>query len=125
METVQNIQEQIRELGLTECSKILSERTDIPDLLNAMDRFVLPSTVEGLGIVLIEAQKMKLPCIVSNTVPKAATISNLVKRLDLNLPEETWAREIIDFFVDDVRYHGVEEWDMKHVIKQLEAIYGE
>lgn len=122
-DTMPEVQAQIRQLGLDACSKILSYRTDIPDLLNAMDRFVLPSTYEGLGIVLIEAQKMKLPCVASDVVPDAATISNLVKKLDLNLPPEVWAKEIEEFSVEEVCYHGLEEWDMKNVINKLETIY--
>ena len=51
---------------------ILSKRTDIPDLMNAMDKFVFPSNYEGLGIVLIEAQKIGLECVISHVVPDAA-----------------------------------------------------
>lgn len=122
-DTMPKVQQQMKQLGLDACSKILSYRTDIPDLLNAMDRFVLPSTYEGLGIVLIEAQKMKLPCVASDVVPDAATISNLVKKLDLKLPPEIWAKEIEEFSVEDIQYHGLEDWDMKNVINKLETIY--
>lgn len=34
---------------------ILSNRTDVPELMQAMDVFVFPSKFEGLGIVLVEA----------------------------------------------------------------------
>ncbi len=122
-ELLENVKDKIQKLGMESRSKILSYRTDIPDLLSAMDCFVLPSEYEGLGIVLIEAQKMQLPCVVSDTVPNAATISNLVKRVSLNKSVEIWAKEIEEPFKKSVKYSGLEEWDMKYIVKQLEAIY--
>lgn len=117
------IERQLKELGLEKCSKILSYISDIPDLLGAMDRFVFPSIFEGLGIVLIEAQKAGLSCIVSDAVPKAAIVSNLVKQLDLKFSADQWAEETMNWNVDSVKYCGIEDWDMKRVILRLEEIY--
>lgn len=117
------IEEKVKRLGLEKNCRIFSCRTDVPDLLSAMDRFVFPSYYEGLGIALIEAQKMKLPCVVSSTVPGAAEISNLVKRMELSLTAEEWAKEIAELSVETVQYQGLEEWDMNHVIKKLEMFY--
>lgn len=113
----------LKRMGLEESYKILSNRTDIPDLMNAMDVFVFPSKFEGLGIVLIEAQKMGVKCIVSDRVPRAATVSNLVKTLNLNLPPEKWAEETINFDVRAVEYSGIKEWDINCVVRRLESFY--
>lgn len=121
--TQKQTEEQLKKLGLEKNYKILSQRTDIPDLLNAMDKFVFPSTFEGLGIALIEAQKAGLPCIVSSAVPEAATVSNLVKKLDLGAGAEVWAEEVERFCVDSVVYDGIEEWDMEQIIRSLEKLY--
>lgn len=121
--TQKQTEEQLKKLGLEKNYKILSQRTDIPDLLNAMDKFVFPSTSEGLGIALIEAQKAGLPCIVSSAVPEAATVSNLVKKLDLGAGAEVWAEEVERFCVDSVVYDGIEEWDMEQIIRSLEKLY--
>ena len=119
----EQIENQINKHGLESCCKILSRRTDIPDLLGAMDKFVFPSVYEGLGIVLIEAQKAGLECIISEAVPNEAIVSNLVKKLDLSLSAEVWAEEVMDFNVDSVEYCGMDAWDMNSVIKKLEHIY--
>ena len=113
----------LKELGLEGKYMILSNRTDIPDLMNAMDKFVFPSNYEGLGIVLIEAQKIGLECVISHVVPDAAIVSNLVKRVDLKASAAHWAEEILNFHVDETRYFGIEEWDMKQVVLRLEEYY--
>lgn len=122
-EEAAGIKEKVKRLGLEKNCRILSCRTDVPDLLSAMDCFVFPSRYEGLGIALIEAQKMKLPCVVSSTVPQAAEISNLVKRVELSASAEEWAQEIAGHSVETIEYHGLDEWDMAQVIKKLEAFY--
>ena len=114
---------QLKQLGLENRYKILSNRTDIPDLMNCMDKFLFPSKYEGLGIVLIEAQKIGLECIISSVVPDAAIVSNLIKKVDLRESAEVWAEEIVNFSVDHVTYQKIEEWDMKQVVLRLEEIY--
>lgn len=42
-------------------------RTDIPDVLNAIDCYCLPSLWEGLSIALLEAMAMKKPVVVTPT----------------------------------------------------------
>ena len=101
---------------------ILSNRSDIPDLLNAMDIFVFPSLHEGLGISLIEAQKMKLPCFVSEIIPQAAIISNLVTKLPLN-DSQKWVDTILNFKgIKNVELND-SDWNIEEIIKKLEKIY--
>ena len=122
-ETLDDVWEKVNCLGMENHCKILSYRTDVPDLLNEMDCFVLPSLYEGLPVVLIEAQKMQVPCVVSSSVTKAVQISNLVKTLDLEAGVEAWAKEIENSAVEEVRYDGLEVWDMNNVVRRLEMIY--
>ena len=44
---------------------LLGYRTDIAELLNASDIFVLPSFREGLSVALMEAMASGMPCIAS------------------------------------------------------------
>ena len=117
------IEEKIRNKGLEKRCLILEERTDVPRLMKIMDVFVFPSLYEGLGIVLIEAQKSKIPCIVSDKIPDNAIISNLVKKVNLKDSIEKWTDEIINFSIDDIRYTNLEDWNINNVINKLERIY--
>ncbi|MCU4311793.1 glycosyltransferase [Acinetobacter variabilis] len=49
------LEELIKGLHISNCVELLGKRSDIPDLLNAADFFVLPSKHEGLPTVVIEA----------------------------------------------------------------------
>jgi glycosyltransferase involved in cell wall biosynthesis len=51
------------DLGLAGQAHFLGQRQDVPDLLKAMDIFVLPSYSEGLSLALLEAMAAGLPVI--------------------------------------------------------------
>ena len=53
------------EMGLAGRVHFLGQRPDIPDLLAALDIFVLPSHSEGVSLALLEAMAAGLPVIVS------------------------------------------------------------
>lgn len=55
----------VRELSLTPWVNFLGYRDDIPDLLAALDIFVLPSHSEGISRSLLEAMATGLPVVVS------------------------------------------------------------
>lgn len=70
-------------------------RSDVPELLQAMDCFVFPSLYEGLPVTLIEAQAAGLPCIVSDGVPIECDKTGLVTRIPLPAGTAHWAEETL------------------------------
>ena len=70
-------------------------RSDVADLMQAMDVFVFPSNYEGLPVTMVEAQAAGLPCIISDKVPAECIKTNLVKQLPLTASTEEWVHEII------------------------------
>lgn len=54
--------------------KLLGFRTDIPDILQASDIFVFPSSFEGLSVALMEAVAVKLPVVCSRVRGNTDTV---------------------------------------------------
>ena len=89
------IAQTVRAKGLRDRVIFTGMRTDIPQLLQAMDVFCMPSLFEGLGIVAVEAQAAGLPCVLADTLPQEAFICNY-KKLPLG-DDALWAREVLGF----------------------------
>ena len=117
------IESKIELMKLKDKVTILESRTDIPRIMKSLDVFMFPSHFEGLGIVLIEAQKMGVSCVISSAIPEAAVVSNLVHRMEKNAPAKEWAEQLNKIETIEPQYFGIEKWDMNVVIKQLEELY--
>ncbi|MEK3992338.1 glycosyltransferase family 1 protein [Robertmurraya sp. FSL R5-0851] len=90
------IEKKVDALGLTGKVIFTGVRSDISELLQAMDIFVFPSLHEGLPVTLVEAQASGLPCIVSNNITKQVKITNNIQYIDLTTPISTWVEEIME-----------------------------
>lgn len=91
------IENKISCLGISDKVIMTGVRSDVPDLLQAMDCFVFPSHYEGLGIVAVEAQAAGLPTICSDAVPNEVDLTDLVKRIPLSAPVEEWCNAILKY----------------------------
>ncbi len=91
-----SIEEKIKSLKLEDHITLTGVRSDVNELLQAMDVFVFPSLYEGLPFVLVEAQSSGLPCLISNTIPQDCVLTNLIHYKDLNDSAESWANEAIE-----------------------------
>ncbi|MCG8420963.1 MAG: glycosyltransferase [Proteobacteria bacterium] len=92
-----DIEWRVARLGLDNRVAFAGSRDDVPELMSAMDVFILPTTVEGFGLVLIEAQALGLPCVFTDTTPAEADIvPGLFRRLSLRDPVSRWADAVSD-----------------------------
>lgn len=91
------IQHKAEQKGISDHVLFLGVRSDVPDLLQAVDVFVMPSNYEGLTLSAIEAQAAGLPCVISNYIPIEVKKTNLVHQLHLNRTPEDWADYILRF----------------------------
>lgn len=122
-ETRSQIEEKIKSMQLSEKVTMLEPRMDIPRIMKSLDVFIFPSLFEGLGIVLIEAQRMGVPCVVSDAIPDAAIVSNLVLRMPKDSTPLQWAKRLNGICSIHPEYFGIEKWDMCIVVKTLENLY--
>ena len=82
------------ELGITNNVIFTGLRRDIPDLLRAMDVYVLTSFSEGLSVSAVEAQACGLPCVLSAAVSTETDISGAVEFVSLDSPLDVWEKAI-------------------------------
>lgn len=120
-------QEKVKIRHLEDVVHFLGVRNDVPDLLQIMDCFVLPSHFEGLPLVGIEAQAAGLPCFFSDTITREVGLTELAHFISLEKTPEDWAKKIISShcierskFADVVAEKG---YDIHKVSKKIEDIY--
>ena len=89
------IESEIKRLNLQDSVILLGVRNDVPNLLMAMDVFVLPSLFEGLGIVVMEAQASGLKCILSDKVPVETNMGG-AEYISLQTYCKQWASAILN-----------------------------
>lgn len=85
---------QVTSLHLVDNVKFLGMRHDVPELMQAMDCFVLPSRFEGLPLVGLEAQAAGLPCYFADTITRELQITALAEYLPLGDTRQ-WTDEIL------------------------------
>lgn len=81
--------------GLENKIRFLGPRSDVADLLNAADAFVLPSLWEGLPVTGIEALANGLHGVVSDGIPREMDPTNMVTYLSLQAHPEAWANALL------------------------------
>ena len=93
---MQRIQAKAQTLGIAEKVRFLGVRSDVADVMQAMDVFVFPSLYEGLPVTMVEAQASGLPCLISDKVPSECVLTNgLVEKVPLSESPDAWAEKII------------------------------
>lgn len=93
------VKAQVQSLGIQDKVLFLGARSDVPQLMQAMDAFAFPSLYEGLPLTMIEAQAAGLPCIISDCIPGECIVTDMVTQLSLDTNPEAWADTII-------KHHG-------------------
>lgn len=119
----QQIKEKLDLLGLKGKYMILSHRSDIPQLMKAMDIFVFPSHYEGLSLTLVEAQVSGLRCIVSDKVNEESILTEDTILLDINNSPKEWCDVILDDTIKGIPISNLDDYDMNREIKRLEWLY--
>ena len=97
----ERIHSMVEQFGITDKVLFLGVRSDVADLMQAMDMFLFPSLFEGFGIAVLEAQASGLPCVVSKCIPDECIVTDLVSRLDVQQDEVSWANHLVNIKCDE------------------------
>lgn len=87
------LERKISELGLEGTVIMTGNVMNVADYLSAMDVFAFPSLYEGMPLSIIEVQANALPCILSAGVPRDVYLTDLIRPMSLEDPEQ-WAEAI-------------------------------
>ncbi len=106
--------------------RMLGVRSDIPDIMQAADVFLLPSLYEGLPIVAIEAQAAGLPTLMSTNITEEVGLTDKAEFISLEEDDSVWADRILAHKgvdrtsgIEAVRLAGYDKKDMSEVFKRL------
>ena len=115
-----SVREMIENRHLENRVIFLGVRSDIDQILSAMDVFVLPSLYEGMPNVVIEAQATGLPVILSDTITQEVNITGLVDFCSLSEVESVWAKKVLSKI-------GIkQQYDIQSVADQfIKIIFGD
>lgn len=124
---LQELKDYAAKLKIEDNIIFLGNRDDVPNIMQAMDAFVLPSLFEGLGLVNIEAQAAGLPCVVSSGVPEAARILKSFTFLSLDSGYKVWADKILSFEsfkrIDTSNEIKEANYDIKSSSNKVQSLY--
>ena len=120
------IADKAKQMGIKEIVQFLGVRSDIPELLMAMDIYIMPSLYEGLPVSVVEVQATGLPVLLSDTISKEVKLKRNVKFISLNESAEKWAEKALEFYKlkretdnDSIRNAG---FDIKSTAKVYEKL---
>lgn len=124
---LENAKSQIKQLGLEDKVMFLGMRSDVKELMQAMDCFVLPSKFEGLPLVGIEAQSAGLPCFFADTITREIGISDSAHFLSLEDGAKKWAECILTGVQEGRRDNAAQieqaGYDIETSVKSIEKFF--
>ena len=129
----EEVRQMAENLGLAGQVHFLGSRQDVPDLLQAMDIFVLPSYSEGLSLALLEAMAAGLPVIVSAVGGNPEVVTDgetgliipprdaqvLAQALERLLGDPTLAKKL----GKNARRHVEANYSLERLGQEINAIY--
>ena len=129
-ELLNRIKNKVNKLGLQNSIFFLGVREDIPEILQSTDVFFMPSILEGLPVVLVEAQAAGVSCVISDNIPKQADLGiGIVTSLDLSENKEKWIEAIFQSKYEGIDFKVRREkiiqsgYDLENNVKYISKVY--
>ena len=124
----EKIQSAVKEQRLDDKIIFLGNRSDMCELYQAMDVFLLPSLFEGLPVVGVEAQFADLPCVFSDTITEEVVLNKKACFVPLKKSADEWADTVLKKINGDVRRRYSldeipEQYDIDKAAVRLAQLY--
>lgn len=120
------VRKQVEQLEIQNNVIFLGKRSNVNELYNAMDLFLLPSLYEGLPVTVVETQANGLISVVSNTVDKSAKLTKAVHFISLGHDARYWAKKIAAMNFSRVETQEILEssdYNINQNISKIEHLY--
>ncbi len=121
------VEDSIR-LGVEKQVLFLGSRTDVAELLHAIDVFVFPSFFEGIPMAMIEAQTVGIPIVASDVINRDIMVNENISFISINDDSSVWIREIQKIKSMHLKEKGYasiynSKYNIKNSAKILRAVY--
>lgn len=93
----QEVETLVDELDLSSFVIFAGLRTDIPEMLQAIDYFVFPSIWEGMPLSVLEALSSGITCIISDHITKDVMIGSHIHSMAIEKEPMEWAKYINEY----------------------------
>ena len=116
-------------LGIGKSVLFLGVRTDITDILQAIDVVIMPSIYEGLPVSLVEAQAAGVLVYGSDTISKDCAITPEMHFISLHENASNWANQVLKGLdgyqrsTSSAEYVRNAGFDIKNIANQLTRLY--
>jgi glycosyltransferase involved in cell wall biosynthesis len=117
-----------RNMGIDSRVRFLGVRSDVFELICAMDIFVFPSKYEGFPNVVLEAQTTGLPCLISDNITDEVILSKDCISYSISKKPQDWAKKMNEISYEKNRetaYKFIDKsgFSVNEEIKKIEKIY--
>ena len=122
------VKSKVHARGIDDAVLFLGNRSDVNELMQAMDVFVLPSLWEGLPLTGIEAQTAGLPVILADTITKEVQVTDNISWMSLDNTAQEWANRILSAYCSLKRKDGRQQvanagFDIRTTAQWLQEFY--
>ena len=122
------IEKKVQQEGLLQNVIFTGQRTDVPELLNVFDVFVMPSHYEGFPVAGVEAGANGLPIVLSDTITRELGFLPNVNYISLNESSTNWAKRIASYYGKSRNRNAIDaikanSYDIENSTKILARIY--
>ena len=118
----------VNDLGLADKVIFLEQRSDVDQLLQAMDLVVFPSRYEGFSMAMVEMQAAGLHILSSDKVPPEINVTGGVTFKSLDGSAEEWADETLRMLGYDRNNNALKKLydyglDINDSVRKIQALY--
>lgn len=116
------LKQKVKDMEIDQNVMFLGYRSDVIEIISALDAAILPSKNEGFPLTALELQSKNIRSIFSMATPKEAVCNDNCFRLDIKEPDEKWANLLLGENTE-IHNHSLPEFDKYKVLEDTILLY--